>query len=108
MISNGRYVSMASSRSSSKPRDRRRHTCFNRSSTFLERPWFPIHGRGVFEGAKKLGERIVAVASAIEDQILGQLPLFLADLEERDHARGVQDRGVEACFAGVVQEDAVD
>ncbi len=59
---------------------------------------------GVLEVVDAALERVRA---AVEDQVVGQLPLRLGDLVDRAHVRRVHDRDVEPGVDGVMQEHGV-
>ncbi len=59
----------------------------------------------LLEVGDEAGQRVVA---AVEDQIVGQCPLFLVDLGVGDHVGRVDDRHVEAGLDAVVEKDRVE
>ncbi len=80
----------------------------------LDRPTRPVlggHGRrardALVEG-QQLGQRVVAVASAVVDEIEADLTGSLVDLREREDLRGMHDRRVETGLDTFVEEDRVE
>ena len=82
-------------------------------SRFVDRPTRAVFlldraGLDAVEQRHELGERVVAVAAAVVDQVERDLALAFVDAVERHDARRVHDRRVEAGFAALVQEHAVE
>ncbi len=79
----------------------------------LDRPArtvFALDGAGLdaFEQRHELGERVVALAATVVDEVEGDLSHVVVDAVHRHDARRVHDRGVEAGLAALVQEHAVE
>ena len=62
----------------------------------------------VGEDVEQLGERVVAVAAAVVDEVEGDLALLVGDPVQRHDARRVHDGGVEAGLDALVQEHRVE
>ena len=80
---------------------------------FLHRPIRTVFaldrvGLDAFERAEELGERVVALAPTVVDEVEGDLANVLVDAVHRHDARRVHDGGVEAGLAALVQEHAVE
>ena len=65
-------------------------------------------GLDALEQRHELGERVVAVAAAVVDEVERDLADVVVDLVHRHDARRVHDGGVEAGLAALVQEHAVE
>ena len=62
----------------------------------------------VLERSHQLVERVVAVGPSVVHEVERELAHVVVDLVHRHDARRVDDRGVEAGFDALVQEDAVE
>ena len=65
-------------------------------------------GVDALEQRHELGERVVAVAAAVVDEVERDLAHVVVDLVHRHDARRVHDGGVEPGLAALVQEHAVE
>ena len=83
--------------------------CLSRSSTGQPERSSLLDGADLdaVEVGHQLGERVVAVAAAVVDEVERELARLLVDLVHRHDARRVHDRGVEPGLAALVQEHAV-
>ena len=67
-----------------------------------------LRGVDVGEDVEQLGERVVAVAAAVPDEVEGDLALLVGDAVQRHDPRRVHDGGVEAGLDALVQEHRVE
>ena len=105
-------AAMASSRSASMPlRSPSMMRCSSRCSTGQpDRSSLAVHrgGGDPLEQRQQLGQRVVAVAAAVVDEVEADLPGPLVDLGQRQDLGGVDDGGVEAGLHALVEEDRVE